>query len=54
MLNLTNDFYTREELTVAIYNEAISGWGYIPSLQVDLYVNSCTSKVIFNIKLIDL
>ena len=40
MLNLTNGSLTPEELTIAIYNEAISGWGYTPSPQVDIDVNS--------------
>ena len=33
MLNLTNNSLTREDLTLAMYNEFISGWGYIPSPQ---------------------
>ena len=35
MLNLTNNLLTQEELSLAIYHEAISGWGYISSSQVD-------------------
>ena len=39
VLNLTNNSYTQDDLTLAIYNEAISGWGFIPSPKVDFEVN---------------
>ena len=44
MLNLTNNLLTREDLTLAMYKEFISGWGYIPSPQ-QVYFSFFEKKV---------
>merc|ERR1712012_202788 len=43
MLNLTNKLLTREDLTLATYKELISGWGYIPFPQQDVWLNTTVS-----------